>query len=61
MQYRFFKGLKISEVGLGSWQLGNADWGWVKDSEGVAILKAFSWVGGNFVDTPMYTAWESVN
>ena len=51
MQYRFFKGIKISEVGLGTWQLGNADWGELKDSEALAILQAFSGVGGNFVDT----------
>ena len=51
MQYRFFKGIKISEVGLGTWQLGNADWGQVKGSEALAILQAFSEAGGNFIDT----------
>lgn len=51
MQYRFFKGIKISEVGLGTWQLGNADWGELKDNEALAILQAFSGAGGNFVDT----------
>lgn len=51
MQYRFFKGIKISEVGLGTWQLGNADWGQVKGSEALAILQAFSDAGGNFIDT----------
>src|SRR5215470_8409685 len=51
MQYRFFKGIKISEVGLGTWQLGNADWGAVKDSEAFSILKAFADAGGNFIDT----------
>src|SRR5262250_308954 len=51
MQYRFFKGIKISEVGLGTWQLGNADWGVVKDSEAFSILKAFTDSGGNFIDT----------
>ena len=51
MQYRFFKGIKISEVGLGTWQLGNADWGVVKDSEAFSILKAFADSGGNFIDT----------
>jgi len=51
MQYRSFKGIKISEVGLGTWQLGNADWGQVKGNEALAILQAFSSAGGNFIDT----------
>ncbi len=51
MQYRFFKGIKISEVGLGTWQLGSADWGVVKDNEAFSILKAFTDAGGNFIDT----------
>jgi len=51
MQYRAFKGFKISEVGLGTWQLGNADWGQIKGNEALAILQAFSAAGGNFVDT----------
>jgi aryl-alcohol dehydrogenase-like predicted oxidoreductase len=51
MLYRSFKGIKISEVGLGTWQLGNADWGQVKDNEANAILQAFCNAGGNFIDT----------
>lgn len=51
MHYRFFKGIKISEVGLGTWQLGSADWGVVKDSEAFSILEAFTDAGGNFIDT----------
>ena len=51
MQYRFFKGIKISEVGLGTWQLGNADWGQIKGNEALAILQAFCAEGGNFIDT----------
>jgi len=51
MRYRFFKGVEISEVGLGTWQLGNADWGRVKDSQALSILQAFSSAGGNFIDT----------
>ena len=51
MQYRVFKGIKISEVGLGTWQLGNADWGQIKGNEALAILQAFSSAGGNFIDT----------
>ena len=51
MHYRFFKGIKISEVGLGTWQLGSADWGAVKDNEAFSILKTFTQAGGNFIDT----------
>jgi aryl-alcohol dehydrogenase-like predicted oxidoreductase len=51
MQYRSFKGIKISEVGLGTWQLGNADWGQIKGNEALAILQAFFALGGNFIDT----------
>lgn len=51
MQYRSFKGTKISEVGLGTWQLGSADWGVVNDEEAFTILNAFTKSGGNFIDT----------
>lgn len=51
MQSRFFKGIKISEVSPGTWQLGSADWGVVKDNEAFSILKAFTDAGGNFIDT----------
>ncbi|WP_018611302.1 aldo/keto reductase [Segetibacter koreensis] len=51
MQYRSFKGTKVSEVGLGTWQLGSADWGVVDDKEAFSILKAFTSNGGNFIDT----------
>ncbi|HEX8356427.1 MAG TPA: aldo/keto reductase, partial [Segetibacter sp.] len=51
MQYRSFKGTKISEVGLGTWQLGSADWGVVDDAEAFSILKTFTDAGGNFIDT----------
>lgn len=51
MQYRSFKGTKVSEVGLGTWQLGSADWGVVDDKEAFSILKAFTTNGGNFIDT----------
>jgi aryl-alcohol dehydrogenase-like predicted oxidoreductase len=30
MRYRNFKDTAISEIGLGTWQLGSADWGTVK-------------------------------
>jgi len=51
MQYRSFRGTNISEVGLGTWQLGSADWGTVNDEEAFTILKAFTKAGGNFIDT----------
>lgn len=51
MQYRSFKGTQISEVGLGTWQLGSADWGTVSDEEAFTILQAFTKAGGNFIDT----------
>ena len=51
MKYRSFKGTDISEVGLGTWQLGSADWGNVSDEDAFNILNAFTEVGGNFIDT----------
>ena len=51
MQYRSFKGHNISEVGLGTWQLGSADWGTVNEEEALAILQKFIDLGGNFIDT----------
>ena len=51
MNYRSFKETKLSEVGLGTWQLGSADWGTVNDDEAFEILKAFVEGGGNFIDT----------
>lgn len=51
MQYRSFKGTNISEIGLGTWQLGSADWGNVNEEEAFAILKTFTDAGGNFIDT----------
>jgi aryl-alcohol dehydrogenase-like predicted oxidoreductase len=51
MQYRSFRGTNISEVGLGTWQLGSADWGNVNEEDAFAILKSFTDHGGNFIDT----------
>src|SRR5919112_3898681 len=51
MQYRLLKGTKVSEVGLGTWQLGSSDWGVVDDKEAFLILKTFTVNGGNFIDT----------
>lgn len=51
MHYRTFQGQKISEIGLGTWQLGNADWGVIKKEDAFAILNEFVNAGGNFIDT----------
>lgn len=51
MQYRPFKEVEVSEVGLGTWQLGSADWGAVNEEEAFSILQAFIDGGGNFIDT----------
>jgi aryl-alcohol dehydrogenase-like predicted oxidoreductase len=51
MNHRSFKGHSISEVGLGTWQLGSSDWGNVKEEDAFAILQMFVDLGGNFIDT----------
>jgi aryl-alcohol dehydrogenase-like predicted oxidoreductase len=51
MNYRDFKGTAIAEVGLGTWQLGSADWGNVNEDDAINILKACTSAGGNFLDT----------
>lgn len=51
MKYRKFKDIEVSEVGLGTWQLGSTDWGSINDEEAFSILNAFVDAGGNFIDT----------
>lgn len=51
MKYRDFKGDKIAEIGLGTWQLGSADWGVVDDDRAFEILHTYADAGGNFIDT----------
>lgn len=51
MNYRTFQSEKISEIGLGTWQLGSADWGVVDENEAFSILQKFVDLGGNFIDT----------
>jgi aryl-alcohol dehydrogenase-like predicted oxidoreductase len=51
MKYRKFQNANVSEIGLGTWQLGSADWGVVKEEDAFAILQAFVDGGGNFIDT----------
>ena len=53
MQYRTLgkTGVDISEVGLGTWQLGSADWGDVDPADALAILHRSADLGVNFFDT----------
>lgn len=51
MNYREFRGEKIAEIGLGTWQLGSADWGVVDDDKALEILHTYANAGGNFIDT----------
>jgi aryl-alcohol dehydrogenase-like predicted oxidoreductase len=44
-------GEKVSEVGLGCWQLGGAEWGDVSDEQALAILGAAVDSGVTFFDT----------
>jgi aryl-alcohol dehydrogenase-like predicted oxidoreductase len=53
MNYRTFgrTGAEISEVGLGTWQLGSSDWGVVEEADALAILRKSVADGVNFFDT----------
>jgi diketogulonate reductase-like aldo/keto reductase len=51
MNYRRFKDVSVAEIGLGTWQLGSADWGNIKEEEALHILQAYTDAGGNFIDT----------
>ncbi len=51
MNYRDFRGTQVAEVGLGTWQLGSADWGHIEEEAAIAILQAYTNAGGNFIDT----------
>jgi aryl-alcohol dehydrogenase-like predicted oxidoreductase len=53
MKTRIFNdtGRAVSEVGLGCWQLGGADWGDVGDAEAMEILNAAADAGVTFFDT----------
>lgn len=51
MNYRRFNEVEISEIGLGTWQLGSADWGNIHEEQAFDILKKFVDLGGNFIDT----------
>ncbi len=51
MNYRPFKDVQVAEVGLGTWQLGSADWGNIDEEVALKILQAYTDAGGNFIDT----------
>lgn len=51
MKYRDFKGTPLAEIGLGTWQLGSAEWGNVNEEDALRILDAYVTGGGNFIDT----------
>jgi len=53
MKYRTLgkTGAKISEVGLGTWQLGSADWGQISEADALRILHRSVELGVNFFDT----------
>ena len=51
MNYRSFKNYKVAEIGLGTWQLGSADWGAVNEDQAFQILQEYVTAGGNFIDT----------
>ncbi|MCE9590250.1 MAG: aldo/keto reductase [Planctomycetes bacterium] len=53
MKYRTLgkTGVKISEVGLGTWQLGGVDWGNMSDDDALKILRRAVDLGVNFFDT----------
>jgi len=51
MNYRSFKDVKVADIGLGTWQLGSAEWGNVDEEVALSILQAYIDAGGNFIDT----------
>ncbi|HUC79553.1 MAG TPA: aldo/keto reductase [Flavisolibacter sp.] len=51
MHYRSFGNYKIAEIGLGTWQLGSADWGNIDEEKALGILQEYVAAGGNFLDT----------
>jgi len=53
MQTRLFgpTNLAVSEIGLGCWQLGGADWGALDDRRAFAILNSAADAGVTFLDT----------
>ncbi len=44
-------GLQVSEIGLGTWQLGGTEWGALPDQQALETLRAAAEAGVTFVDT----------
>lgn len=44
-------GKPVSEIGIGTWQLGGSEWGDVSDDQAVATLQAAADAGVTFIDT----------
>ena len=62
MEYREFgnTGIKVSEIGLGAWQLANPDWGASDTHEAMRIIEKSLEAGCNFFDTaPGYNHGKS--
>jgi len=53
MKYRVLgkTGVKVSEVGVGTWQLGGSDWGNISETDALKILHKSVELGVNFIDT----------
>ena len=53
MKQRAFgaNGTMVSDIGLGTWQLGGTEWGEVSDEQALATLKAAADAGVTFLDT----------
>lgn len=51
MNNRSFGKYRIAEIGLGTWQLGSADWGNIDEEKACEILQEYVNAGGNFLDT----------
>ncbi len=53
MKFRFFPALQreVSEIGLGTWQLGGTEWGDVPEKQALDTLAAAADAGVNFLDT----------
>ena len=55
-------GLQVSEIGLGCWQLGGAEWGDIEDQRAFDILNAAADAGVTFLDTAdVYGSGRSEN
>ena len=65
MKYRTLgkTGLKISEIGMGTWQLANVPNMWVGSDldESLKALYKFVELGGNFIDTAWIYGYDDWN